>query len=158
MKVEKDRVVSIHYTLRDESGEVIDTSKGRDPLEYVHGAGHIIPGMEKALEGKEAGDNFSVIVEPEDGYGNRDESLVYSVPREQFTGIGEIQVGMTFQVQTEAGPVLANVAHLEEDSVLLDGNHPLADMKLSFDVSVEKVREATQEELTACDHGPECEC
>jgi FKBP-type peptidyl-prolyl cis-trans isomerase SlyD len=158
MKVEKDSVVSIHYTLRDESGEIIDSSNAREPLEYVHGAGHIIPGMENALEGREAGDDLSVVVEPEDGYGKRDESLVYQVPRDQFQGIGEVQVGMTFQVNHGEGPLLMNVAGVEEDTVILDGNHPLADMRLSFDVSIVNVRKATPEELTACEHGPECEC
>lgn len=158
MKVEKDNVVSIHYTLRDESGEVIDSSSGREPLEYIQGAGHIIPGMEKALEGREEGDEVSVVVEPEDGYGHRDESLVYKVPSEQFKGVGDVQVGMTFQVNTGDGPILANVAHVEEDSIILDGNHPLADMKLSFEVSIVKIREATEEELSASDHGAECEC
>jgi FKBP-type peptidyl-prolyl cis-trans isomerase SlyD len=158
MKVEKDSVVSIHYTLRDESGEVIDSSRGREPLEYVHGAGHLIPGMEKALEGRKAGEEVSVVVEPEDAYGERDESLVYKVPREQFQGVGEVQVGMTFQVNAGDEPLLMNVAGVEEDNITLDGNHPLADMRLSFDVSIVDVREATQEELTPCEHGPECEC
>lgn len=158
MKVEKNNVVTIHYTLRDESGEVIDTSSGRDPLDYIQGAGHIIPGMEKALEGREVGDDVSVVVEPEDGYGNRDESLVYEIPREQFQGVGEVQVGMSFQVNSGDGPLLMTVIDVEENNITLDGNHPLADMKLSFDVSIVDVRQATQEELTACQHGPECEC
>jgi FKBP-type peptidyl-prolyl cis-trans isomerase SlyD len=114
--------------------------------------------MEKALEGREAGEKISVVVEPEDGYGERDESLVYKVPREQFQGVEEVQVGMTFQVNAGDGPLLMNVARVEDDSITLDGNHPLADMRLSFDVSVVTVREATREELTACEHGPGCEC
>ena len=158
MKIGKDSVVSIHYRLTNESGDIIDTSSGREPLEYVHGAGHVIPGMEKALEGREAGEEVSVVVKPEDGYGQRDESLVYRVPREQFQGIGDIQVGMSFQVNPGDGPVLATVAHVEEDDIILDGNHPLADMTLTFEVSIVKVRDATQEELEACQHGPGCEC
>ena len=158
MKIEKDKVVSIHYTLKDESGEVIDTSSGRDPLDYVHGAGQIIPGMEKALEGKEPGDDISVVVEPEDGYGHRDESLVHSVPREQFHGIDDVQVGMAFQVNSGEGPLLMSVVDVQEKNVTLDGNHPLADMRLSFDVSIVDVRKATEEELAACQHGESCEC
>jgi FKBP-type peptidyl-prolyl cis-trans isomerase SlyD len=158
MKVGKDKVVTIHYTLKDETGEVLDTSNGREPLEYIQGSSHVIPGMEKALEGKETGDEVSMVIEPEDGYGQRDESLVYRVPKEQFQGMGDLQVGMTFQVNAGDGPLLASVAQVDQDSIILDGNHPLADMTLSFDVSIVDVREATQDELNACQHGPECEC
>jgi FKBP-type peptidyl-prolyl cis-trans isomerase SlyD len=158
MKIEKDKVVSIHYTLRDESGEVIDTSNGRDPLDYIHGASQIIPGMEKALEGRKAGEEISVVVEPEEGYGKRDESLVYEVPREQLEDIDVIEVGMCFQVNSGDGPLLMNVVDAEEENITLDGNHPLADMRLSFDVSIVDVREATKDELNSCQHAPGCEC
>ena len=158
MKVEKDSVVSIHYTLKDESGDIIDTSIGREPLDYVHGAGQIIPGMEKGLEGKEPGDEIAIVVEPEDGYGPRDETLVYKVPKEQFQGIDDVQTGMSFQINTGEGPLLVTVAGIEEDYITLDGNHPLADMRLSFEVSIVEVRKATEEELAACQHGPGCEC
>jgi FKBP-type peptidyl-prolyl cis-trans isomerase SlyD len=158
MKIDKDRVVSIHYTLKDESGEVIDTSSGRDPLNYVHGASQIISGMEKALEGLKAGEEISVVVEPQQGYGERDESLVYEVPRDQFQGIEDIQVGMCFQVNSADGPLLMNVIDIEGESITLDGNHPLADMRLYFDISIVGVREATEEELASCQHAPGCEC
>ena len=158
MKIEKDKFVSIHYTLRDEAGDIIDTSDGRDPLDYIHGASQIIPGMERALEGREAGEDISVVVEPEDGYGKRDESLVYEVPREQFEGLDVIEVGMCFQVNSGDGPLLMNVVGVEENSITLDGNHPLADMRLSFNVSILNVREATREELASCQHATGCEC
>jgi FKBP-type peptidyl-prolyl cis-trans isomerase SlyD len=158
MRVEKNKVVSIHYTLRDESGEILDTSRGRDPLNYIHGSGQIIPGLEKALEGKAAGDDLSVVVGPEEGYGNRDESLVYDVPKGRFQAIETIEVGMQFNVGTDQGSLLMRVADVDEENVILDGNHPLADMRLSFDVSVVDIRKATQDELALCEHGPACEC
>ncbi len=158
MKIEKDTVVSIHYTLRDDSGDVIDSSKDRDPLDFIQGAGQIIPGIEKALEGRKSGEEMSVVVEPEDGYGKRDESLVYKLPREQFQDIGEIEVGMRFQVNDGDGQLLMNVAAVDEEGVVLDGNHPLADMRLSFDITVVNVREATKEELSGNEHASGCDC
>ncbi len=155
MKIGKNTMVSIHYTLKDESGQVLDSSEGRDPLSFIQGAGQIIPGMEKALEGRTAGEEFNVAVEPEEGYGTRDESLVFKVPKEQFQEIGEIEIGMRFQVDMGEGPALMNVAAIEEDGVVLDGNHPLADERLLFDVSVLDVREATPEELSQCG---DCSC
>jgi len=81
MQISKNSVVSINYTLKDENGEVLDTSDGRDPLDYIHGTGQIIPGLESELEGRVTGDDFSVVIEPDQGYGSRDESLVHEVPR-----------------------------------------------------------------------------
>ena len=158
MKIKKDKMVSIHYTLRDESGEVMDSSKDRDPLDFIQGSGQIIPGIEKALEGKEAGEEMSVVVEPEEGYGRRDESLVYQVPKEQFQGIDEIEVGMCFLVNAGDGHLILNVASVEVEGVVLDGNHPLADMQLSFEMSIIDVRNATKEELDGGRGGSGCEC
>ena len=156
MEIRKDAMVTIHYTLKDESGEVLDSSKGRDPLNFIQGSGQIIPGMEKALEGRAAGDEFSIVVEPEEGYGVRDESFLCKVPKDQFKGIGEVNIGMRFQVDMGEGPHLMSVAAVEEDGVVLDGNHPLADTRLMFDVSVIDVREATREELQGCQDCSTC--
>ncbi|UCG39805.1 MAG: peptidylprolyl isomerase [bacterium] len=158
MHIERDRVVSIHYTLRDETGEVIDSSKGRDPLDYIHGSGQIISGLESALEGKSAGDDVSVVVEPEDGYGTRDDTLLYEVSREQFQAGEDIQVGMQFRVGTDKGTLVMSVAEISDDNITLDGNHPLAGMRLAFDVKVVNVRDATAEELAACSHSGGCAC
>jgi FKBP-type peptidyl-prolyl cis-trans isomerase SlyD len=160
MVIGKDSVVSIHYTLKDEAGEVLDTSDGREPLDYVHGAGQIIPGLENELEGKKSGDGFSVVIEPKQGYGDRDESLVHEVPKTEFEAPDEIEVGMQFRVGAEGGNLVMVVAGVSDDSVILDGNHPLAGVTLNFDVNVEGVREATEEELKACHliHGSGCEC
>ena len=147
MKAEKNMVVSIHYTLKDEEGNVLDSSQGRDPLDYVHGAGHIIPGLEKAIEGKSQGDEISVTVTPEEGYGTRDEELMHEVSRSQFGDIEDIQVGMQFQVGTEQGPMVMTVAGVDDENVTMDGNHPLADVTLNFKVAVAGVREASEEEI-----------
>jgi FKBP-type peptidyl-prolyl cis-trans isomerase SlyD len=152
MVIGKDSVVSIHYTLKDETGEVLDTSDGREPLDYVHGAGQIIPGLESELEGKKSGDDFSVVIEPEQGYGDRDESLVHEVPKTEFDTPDEIEVGMQFRVGAEGGNLIMVVAGVNDDSVILDGNHPLAGVTLNFDVNVAGVREATEEELKASQH------
>mgnify|MGYP003664625198 CR=1 FL=1 len=150
MKIEKNKVVSMHYTLKDSAGEVIDTSSGKSPLAFIHGLGMIIPGLEKELDGKATGDKLKVEVEPAQGYGERDDNLIQKVPREQFEGAGEIKEGMQFQVDTEMGPLIVVVVAEDDKEVTIDGNHPLAGVKLFFDVEIAEVRDATKEEL---DHG-----
>lgn len=159
MLVSENCVVSIHYTLTDKEGDVLDSSEGKDPLHYLHGASNIIPGLEKELEGKSTGDQLSVVVSPDEGYGNRQEQLVQQVPKAAFDGIDHIAPGMQFQAQTEGGTMHVVVTDVAEDTVTVDGNHPLAGQELSFDVSVENVREATEEEIShghphdeTCDH------
>ncbi|MGD8710851.1 MAG: peptidylprolyl isomerase [Ectothiorhodospiraceae bacterium] len=147
MQIAKDKVVAINYTLRDTEGGVIDASPEGQPLEYIHGAGNIIPGLEKALEGKEQGDDVSVTVPPEEAYGERNEQLQQEVPRNLFEGVDKVEPGMRFQAQTEGGVQVVTVAAVEEDKVTVDANHPLAGQTLSFDVTVANVREATDEEL-----------
>lgn len=160
MQISKNSVVSIHYTLKDEKGEIIDTSDGKDPLDYLHGAGQIIPGLENELEGRSTGEEFSVVIEPEMGYGTREETLVYEVPKSEFEVPEEVEVGMQFRVGAEGGSMIMVVAGVHDDTVTLDGNHPLAGMNLAFDVSVAGVREATEEEIKAGQHvhGSGCGC
>ena len=160
MQIGKDSVVSIHYTLKDENGEVLDTSDGRDPLEYLQGASQIIPGLESELEGKKTGDEFSVTIEPEQGYGSRDESLVHEVPKTEFETPDEIEVGMQFRVGAEGGTLIMAVAGVGDEAVTLDGNHPLAGVTLNFDVSVAGVRDATEDEIKGSQHvhGSGCGC
>ncbi|MDX1442929.1 MAG: peptidylprolyl isomerase [Gammaproteobacteria bacterium] len=150
MQISEKKVASIHYTLKNDAGDVLDTSSGRDALAYLHGANNIIPGLEKALEGKGAGDKVEVTVEPGEAYGERQESLVQEVPREAFQGVDEIKEGMQFQAQGPQGPVLVTVKAVADDKVTIDGNHPLAGETLHFDVEVSDVRDATDEEL---EHG-----
>ncbi len=150
MQIAQDKVVLIHYTLRNDSGEVLDSSSGGDALAYLHGQGNIIPGLEKALEGKQAGDKLTVKVEPAEGYGQRDAQLVQQVPRRQFGG-AEVQPGMQFHAQTSQGQRrVVTVTNIAGDMVTVDGNHPLAGENLHFDVEVADVRDATSEEL---EHG-----
>lgn len=150
MQIQDNAVVGIHYTLKNDAGETIDTSDGGEPLVFLQGSGGIIKGLETALEGKAAGDSMDVVIEPEDGYGVHREELVQEVPRSAFGGIEDIQVGMMFQAQTDAGPVPIQVVGVSDDSVTVDGNHALAGERLHFSVTVEHVREATQQEI---DHG-----
>lgn len=151
MTIEKDRVVSIDYTLKNDNGEVLDTSDGREPLSFIFGSGSIIPGLENELKGKAAGEEFSVTVAPEDGYGEYDESMMFEVSKEQFQDSNQIQEGMQVQGQNSAGQVqIFTVKTIGDEKVTLDANHPLAGEKLHFDVAVKTVRDATPEEL---DHG-----
>lgn len=151
MLIGSEKVVLIHYTLTDDSGQVLDSSSGRDPLAYLHGKGNIIPGLEKALEGKQAGDKLNVAVQPVEGYGERDERLVQDVPREAFENVDEVNPGMQFQAQNEQGQArIVTVTKVADDLITIDANHPLAGANLNFDVEVTEVREPTAEEL---EHG-----
>jgi len=157
MIVEKDRVVSIDYTLRDNNGNLIDSSEGSDPLEYLHGNGNIIPGLEKALAGKKAGDKLTCSIAAADAYGERDDSLIFKVNKSEFEG-ADIEVGMQFEAHGEEGAQIVTVVGIEGEEVTIDANHPLAGETLNFDVKVVDVREATSEEL---EHGHVhggCEC
>lgn len=144
MEITKNKVASIHYTLRDDEGTVIDSSAGRDPLLYLHGAGNLIPGMEESLEGKSKGEKFNIKIDPDKGYGEKDENLVQKVPRSAF-GDQEVKTGMRFS--TNQGGVVT-VTDVNLDSVTVDGNHPLAGVPLNFDVEVVEVRNATAEEIS----------
>ncbi|WP_024892071.1 FKBP-type peptidyl-prolyl cis-trans isomerase [Luteimonas huabeiensis] len=146
MEIAAARVASIHYTLTDDAGQVLDKSPPAQPLRYLHGAGNIIPGLENALEGRQAGDTLKVEVPPQQAYGERNEALVQSLPREVFQGIDTIQPGMQFQAQSERGPLLVTVVDVAGDQVRIDGNHPLAGRTLHFDVEVADVRESTEDE------------
>jgi len=147
MQIKKDAVVSIHYTLTDNEGEILDTSEGQEPLAYLHGRGNLIPGLEKELEGKKEGDKLNVTIPPEDAYGIRDEQLVRKVSRSSFKEIQDLQPGMQFQSQSEKGLEIFTVTKIEGEDVTIDGNHALADATLTFDVEVTEIREATEEEL-----------
>ena len=150
MDITADRVVTIHYTLKDDSGTVLDSSAGADPLAYIQGHGNLISGLEKALEGRTGGDRLAVSIAPADGYGIRNEALIQRVPRRALQGAGEIRKGMQFQARTEDGMRMFTVTGVVGDMVTLDGNHPLADKTLHFDVEIVEVREASAEEL---EHG-----
>lgn len=145
MEITASRVASIHYTLTDDEGRVIDQSSSQ-PLSYLHGAGNIVPGLEKALEGRKPGDSLQVDVEPEEAYGARNEDLLQTVPREAFKNVGTVEPGMQFNAQTERGPLLVTVVEVSEAQVRIDANHPLAGRRLHFAVEVAEVREASEQE------------
>lgn len=147
MTIKSDSVVSIHYTLKDDEGQVIDRSAAGDPLTYLHGHGQLIPGLERQLEGRTAGDKLNVTVTAGDGYGEYDESLVQQVPRRALKGIANVKVGMQLRAQADHGARTVTVTRVAGDMVTLDGNHPLAGKNLNFDVEVAAVRDATAEEL-----------
>lgn len=148
MEIANQRVVYIHYTLTNDAGEVLDSSRGAEPLAYLQGGGNIIPGLENALVGKTAGDKLVVKVAPAEGYGERNEQLVQNVPRRAFQGIKDIQPGMSFTAQGSGGPMRVVVTRVVGDMVTVDGNHPLAGENLTFDVEITEVRTATEEELS----------
>ena len=142
-------VVSMHYKLSDDEGNVIDSSEGGEPLSFLHGAGNIIPGLENALVGKVEGDCLQVMVQPEDGYGEVIPELIQTVDKAAFQGVDDIQPGMAFEAQGPEGtPQRIIVRAVEGDEVTVDGNHPLAGMQLSFDVQVVNVREAQDDEIS----------
>lgn len=143
MQISKHKVASIHYTLKDNQGNVLDTSDNRDPLHYIHGVGSLIPGMEQGLEGKSKGDKLSLKIAPESGYGQKDDKMIQKVPRAAFGG-QPVEVGMQFQ--TDRGQVVT-VTYVGLEEITVDGNHPLAGVELNFAVEVMDVREATEEEI-----------
>lgn len=147
MKIENNKMVKIHYTLKDSDGNEIDSSVGKEALEYLHGVGMLIPGMERALEGKEKGDKFSATIEAKDGYGEYNEAYIAEVPRDRFDTTAEIEVGQKFQAETPTGPMLVTVTKVTDSTITIDGNHELAGKSLYFDVEVVDVRDATPEEI-----------
>ena len=148
MLIAANKAVSIDYTLTNDAGEVIDSSAGGAPLVYLHGAGNIIAGLEKALVGKQVGDELDVSVEPEEAYGEYSAELVAVLDRAMFEGVDELEVGMQFHASApDGGMQVVTIRDIEGNDVTVDGNHPLAGQRLSFDVKVVQVREASPEEI-----------
>lgn len=142
-----DTVVSIHYKLALDGGQVVDSSEGREPLDYLHGYQNIVTGLEKALDGKVVGDDVKVTVAPEEGYGARHDEAIHTVKRGQFPGDADLRAGVTFQAQDQAGnPLMGTITSVEDDDVTVDFNHPLAGQSLHFEVSVAAIRAASDEE------------
>lgn len=155
MQITKEKVVAIHYTLRNSANEVLDSSEGKDPLYYLHGFGNLIPGMEEGLEGKSKGDKLDLKISPEKGYGLRDDAAVQQVPKSAFGG-ADVNIGMQFQAAGEGNEaIVVTVVAVDNDNVTVDANHPLAGEELNFKVEVMEVREATQDEIAHGHvHGP----
>jgi len=157
MKIGAQAAVTIAYTLTEEDGQVLETSQGGEPLTYLQGQGNIVPGLERALEGKSVGDSVKVSLAPEDAYGTRNEALAQTIPlrQVQVDDKRKIKVGGRYRAWIEGGPHTVLVKAIEKDQVSVDGNHPLAGRTLHFAVDVLAVRSATSEELAHGHvHGP----
>ena len=150
MQIEDQKVVTLHYTLTDNDGKVIDKSDDGS-FAYLHGARNIIPGLENALSGRAAGDELTVTVPPEEAYGLRNESMMQQVPKTMFEDGSQIDIGSQFHAQGPNGEMLVvTVMEVQDEHVVIDGNHPLAGVDLNFDVKVVDVRDASAEEI---EHG-----
>lgn len=150
MQVADNMAVSIHYTLTDDDGKVLDSSIGDEPLVYLHGTGNIIPGLESALHGKAVDDKFKVRIAAKDAYGEKNDEMIQVISRKMFEGIDELEVGMQFHADVSSGPGVVTIINIDGDNITIDGNHSLAGMALTFDVQVVAVRPATKEEA---EHG-----
>ncbi|MGR5287548.1 peptidylprolyl isomerase [Vibrio maritimus] len=150
MKIANNAVVSLAYQVKTEDGVVVDQATVDAPLDYLHGHNNLITGLEKELEGKEAGDKFTATVSPEEAYGEHNDALVQRVPANVFQGVDTIEVGMRFLADTDQGPIPVEVTEVDGDEVVVDGNHMLAGQTLTFDVEVVALRDATAEEI---EHG-----
>ena len=167
MKIADKTVVQMHYTLTSDEGKVIDSSEGREPLQYIQGAHMIVVGLEKAMVGHDVGDKFDVKVIPSEGYGEYNEEMTQEVPLDVFQGVDKVVEGMMFYAQTPAGPMPIRVKSVSEKTAVIDANHELAGKNLNFAIEVVSVREATEEELNPGHHcccggkgegDHECEC
>lgn len=147
MKICNESVVAIYYTLTNEAGEKLDAS-GDEPLVYLHGGGNLIKGLEEALEGKQAGESFQAVIEPALAYGEINPQWIQKVSRDLLSNIEDLQVGMELQSKTEDGQVHSlTVEEIDDETVTVNANHPLAGETLHFDILIESVRKATEEEI-----------
>lgn len=150
LMIGKNAVVSINYTLTNDAGEVMDTSEGREPLTYLHGANNLIPGLEKEMEGKTEGQNFKVSIPPAEAYGESNPELVQTLSKEMFKGVDKVEPGMGFTAQGPQGEQHIVVTAVDGDQVTVDANHPMAGKTLHFAVEIVNVRDASAEEI---EHG-----
>lgn len=146
-KIANGKVVGFTYTLKDDQGQTVDQSQPQQPFEYLHGHQNIVSGLEKQLDGMEEGEERKVEVAPEEGYGVFDESLVFRVPAANFPQDVDLKPGMQFQSEGPQGAMVVTVTEVQDDVVTVDGNHPLAGQRLHFDVKIDSIREATEQEL-----------
>ena len=150
MQITSGSVVVFDYTLTDDEKDIIDSSTGSEPLAYIQGEGQIVPGLEKAMEGKKAGDSFKISIAPEEAYGLHDPENISVVPADQIEGGEELEEGMQLHTEGEFGEQTVMITKIVGNEVTIDGNHPLAGMTLHFDIVIRDVRAATEEEL---EHG-----
>lgn len=149
MKIEKDRAVRFHYTVGEVGQPATESSNGGEPLAILIGHGNIIPGLEKAMEGREAGESFSVDVPAAEAYGERRDGLSQRIPKKHF-GEQRLMPGMQVVLQTNFGPRAVTIEKVGMSVVDVDLNHPMAGKDLHFDIEIVDVREASAEEV---EHG-----
>ena len=148
MTITDNKVVQMHYELKNDQGQVLDSSKGKDPMAYIHGKGNIIPGLEKELLNKTKGDKINTVVGPAEAYGIKDDQKIIKVAKKQFQGDSALEIGMQIQGETQGKMEVGTVEKIEGEEVTLNFNHPLAGETLHFDVEVVEVRDATEEDLS----------
>lgn len=148
MQIEEKKVVVIDYSVKTLDGQLIESSEGHEPLAFLCGYQNVIPGLEKALFGKSAGEKFQIEIAPEDAYGERSEEMIKEVPMVAFQGVDNIEAGMQFHAESPDGNQLVTVTKVENGIVTVDGNHPLAGVVLVFDVDIKQVRDASDDELS----------
>jgi FKBP-type peptidyl-prolyl cis-trans isomerase SlyD len=146
MKIEKNALVAVNYTLTLDNGEVVEKTRDEDPLVFIFGEGRMMPGLEKGIEGMEAGQSRKFDVAPKDAYGDPSEALLHEIPREDFPKGVEVRQGAFIQAQSPRGPLLFRVQEVKDESVVCDFNHPLAGKRLHFDVAIDEVRESTAQD------------
>ncbi len=158
MKIANNMLVSMHYTLTSDEGEVIDSSAGREPLEYIQGQGMIVPGLEKEMNGRSTGDKFKVKVSPAEGYGEFNEALMQEVPLNAFQGTENVEVGMMFYAQTPGGQIPLTVRKVTDTHATVDANHALAGKNLNFEIEVVGIKPLSEEEMDAMLNSHQCSC
>ena len=146
MTIQENKVVSFHYTLTNQEGEQIESSRDQQPMTYLHGSNNIIPGLEKVMVGKSVGDEFQVTVEAGEAYGERNEDKLQRIPAKHFKNLKRLMPGQTVALQTQQGQVQVTVVKIGRFIVDVDANHPLAGQALTFDVEVTEIRDASEEE------------
>jgi FKBP-type peptidyl-prolyl cis-trans isomerase SlyD len=159
MSIQNDTYVAIDYKLSLDSGEEVDQSEPGEPLSFIFGRGQMIPGLERQIEGMSQGQKASIVVEAEEGYGEINPEMLRDLPRDNFPPDMEIEAGMRLQAMGPHGPILLSVKSVQDDSVTVDLNHPLAGQRLHFDVTVVESRDATEDEILALEascHPSEC--
>jgi FKBP-type peptidyl-prolyl cis-trans isomerase SlyD len=155
MTIQDKKVVSFHYTLTNQDGEQMETTRDKEPMTYLHGAQNIIPGLESAMAGRSVGDEFQVTLKPADAYGEKKEANIQRISSKHFRFPKKLKPGQVVGLQTRKGPVQVTIVKVGRFNVDVDSNHPLAGQALTFDVEVSTVRDATEEEIAhGHAHGP----
>lgn len=147
MSIQKDKVVYFHYTLSNEGGDLVESSKDSNPMTFLYGHGNILPALEPEFDGKDTGEQFQVTLPPEKAYGVRNEEAAQRIPIKHLATKTKLKKGMAVKVNTEQGMRDVTIVKVGKFNVDVDTNHPLAGMTLTFDIAIEEVRDATEEEL-----------